>query len=158
MSVMRHSFAFLLLLLAGCSEPKVSSYEAPKDGWGVEWTAPAGWPSQPGDGMRRATYAAGEAELTVISLPGEAGGALANVNRWRGQLGLSPTKAVGGKELKTPLGPAMLVEFENKGKRTAVAFLMVEDESWFFKLTGPSRSVTKAKPGLLSMMGSLRRG
>jgi hypothetical protein len=148
----------LLPLLAGCSEPKVSFYEAPKDGWGVEWTAPEGWPSKPGDGMRRATYVAGAAELTVISLPGEAGGPLANVNRWRGQLGLGPAKTVGGRSLETPLGTATLVEFENKGKKTAAAFLMVGGESWFFKLTGPSSDVRKGKAGLLSLLGSLRRG
>lgn len=155
---MRRSLPLLLLLLAACSEPEVSHYEAPKDGWGVEWTAPEGWPSKPGDGMRRATYAAGKAELTVVSLPGEAGGALANVNRWRGQLGLPPAKAVGGGKLDTPLGPATLVEFEHKGKRTAAAFLMVGEESWFFKLTGPAPDVRKGKAGLLALMRSLRRG
>lgn len=148
----------LLLLLAACSEPKVSVYEAPKETSGLAWDAPEGWVAKPADAMRRAIYAAGPAEFTVVSLPGEAGGALANVNRWRGQLGLGPVAEVGGREVKTPAGPATLVDFEHKGRRTAAAFMMIDGESWFFKLTGPSKAVAKAKPGLLGVLRSLRRG
>lgn len=66
-----------------------------------KWTLPAGWRQQPASGMRFATLLVGPEdkpwELTVIPLPTSPGPAeealLANVNRWRGQLGLPPTTA-----------------------------------------------------------------
>jgi hypothetical protein len=61
-----------------------------------QWKLPEGWRQQPGTGMRFATLELGPAgsavELTVIplSMPAgdEAAYVLANVNRWRTQLGL----------------------------------------------------------------------
>jgi hypothetical protein len=62
------------------------------------WTLPADWKQEPGSGMRFATLripSKGEVlELTVIPLPSDGdsqAAALANVNRWRGQLSLAPT-------------------------------------------------------------------
>ena len=44
--------------------------------------------------MRAATFQAGEGdaaiEVAVSQFPGDVGGMLANVNRWRGQVGLEP--------------------------------------------------------------------
>ncbi len=61
---------------------------------GLRWTAPAGWKELAGSGMRVASFelpkTAGKAEVTVVALPGDVGGELANVNRWRGQLALPP--------------------------------------------------------------------
>jgi hypothetical protein len=61
----------------------------------VTWTVPAGWRQEKGSAMRYATLRPGEkapaSELTVVVLPGEAGSMLANINRWRDQIGLPPT-------------------------------------------------------------------
>jgi hypothetical protein len=35
----------------------------------------------------------GKAEVTVSAFPGDTGGLLANLNRWRGQIGLEPVQA-----------------------------------------------------------------
>jgi hypothetical protein len=61
----------------------------------VRWTVPEGWKEEPGRDLRYATLRLGAAsqapELTVTKLEGkDAGSVLANVNRWRGQLGLRP--------------------------------------------------------------------
>lgn len=58
-------------------------------------TLPAGWERVPGERpMRVATYTApdpqGPAEVAVTQFPGRVGGELANINRWRGQMGLPP--------------------------------------------------------------------
>lgn len=63
-----------------------------------QWTLPKGWKRLPGTAMRFATIeieAGGKPlELSVIPLPTAPGDSadyiLSNVNRWRGQLGLSP--------------------------------------------------------------------
>jgi hypothetical protein len=64
-----------------------------------EWTLPDGWKQQQGSGQRLATMVVESEgtplELTVIplTLPNTAEVMLANVNRWRDQLGLSPISA-----------------------------------------------------------------
>jgi hypothetical protein len=59
----------------------------------VKWTLPQGWKEEAGTGDRQATLRLGgpepQLEVTVVQLQGTAGGVLANVNRWRGQLGLA---------------------------------------------------------------------
>ena len=58
----------------------------------IAWTTPEGWHQHPGEGMRYATFHVGgddhSIELSVTQFPSKSGGLLANVNRWRGQLGL----------------------------------------------------------------------
>jgi hypothetical protein len=60
----------------------------------VVWTLPDGWQEMKGDQLRYATIRVGPenaaVELTVIGLGREAGSLEANVNRWRGQIGLAP--------------------------------------------------------------------
>ena len=130
---------------------------------GLNWTDPAGWNREPGAGFRVATYhLPGDAECSVISLGGTAGGDLANVNRWRGQMGLGNVNSLDGlsSTVKTPLGTALVVAFdgdgEHKGKRMIGAIVFVDEVSWFFKLTGPKGAVEQAKPGLVKLLGSLR--
>src|SRR5208283_3168699 len=54
------------------------------------WQAPAEWKTLPGNAMRRGSYGVGGAEVAITAFPGDVGGVLANVNRWRGQAGLAP--------------------------------------------------------------------
>ncbi len=141
---------------------KASGSEAPAS-TGLDWNDPTGWKREPGEGFRVATYhLPGEAECSVISLSGPAGGDLANVNRWRGQMGLTDVTSLTGLAVsqKTPLGTATVVTFDGAGaqagRRMVGAIVMADDVSWFFKLTGPKGAVDQAKPGLLKLLGSLR--
>ncbi len=75
----------------------------------ITWDLPADWTQIPGNGLRYATIKiksdAEPLELSVTKLPGEAkeaGSVLANVNRWRGQVGLDPIQDADlPKETKT---------------------------------------------------------
>jgi hypothetical protein len=68
------------------------------DGDRLAWKVPEGWSEQLGAGMRAATFRMGvgdtKLECSVIPLPAEDPTSveylLANINRWRGQLGLDP--------------------------------------------------------------------
>jgi hypothetical protein len=64
------------------------------EGGSLKWTLPAGWTEEAGKGDRVATLRFGKSEprleLAVTRLEGEAGGVLANVNRWRRQMGKDP--------------------------------------------------------------------
>ena len=64
----------------------------------LNWTLPDGWTAKPAGEMRLASFSApgknGNAvDISVVPLPGMAGGDLNNVNRWRGQVGLDPISA-----------------------------------------------------------------
>lgn len=93
------------------------------EGGNPQWTLPPGWRTEAGSGMRFATIVAADGtEISVTVLDGDGGGLLANVNRWRGQVGLAP---IGETELPTctrAVGDAVvvdLVEEEPPDLRTA---------------------------------------
>ncbi|MHC4923733.1 MAG: hypothetical protein ACYTG4_06600, partial [Planctomycetota bacterium] len=55
------------------------------------WDLPEGWASIPGSSMRQGNFKVikrPEIECYLAILPGKSGGVEANVNRWRGQIGL----------------------------------------------------------------------
>jgi hypothetical protein len=60
----------------------------------LKYTLPDGWKEKALTQMRVASFEVSEngktADVSVIPLGGMAGGDLANVNRWRGQVGLAP--------------------------------------------------------------------
>ena len=63
--------------------------EAPQPAF--SWTTPEGWVEQPGSAMRMANFSFGESsECYFTLLGGDGGGLAANLNRWRGQMGLEP--------------------------------------------------------------------
>lgn len=63
-------------------------------GAGLEFRLPPGWRERPSGDMTVAAFEAGDrsrpAVVTITRLSGDGGGLLANVNRWRGQIGLPP--------------------------------------------------------------------
>ncbi|MDE2038623.1 MAG: hypothetical protein KGO96_03795 [Elusimicrobia bacterium] len=161
--------------LSGCKAKDVSVTSAPKtpaaaaSKRGLSWTLPAGWREEAGEGMRFATLLAGPVgqayEVSVIRLDGEAGGALANVNRWRGQLGLPPIDAAGldktTRRLETPAGPALFVDLSGRAdsgapQRMLVAMLPQGASTWFFKMVAPGPALKRYAPGFKLLLASLR--
>ncbi|TBR26358.1 hypothetical protein EPO15_00275 [bacterium] len=130
----------------------------------LSWKAPAGWTEKAGAGMRRATFvvpgSAGPADLSVISLPGDAGGDLPNVNRWRGQIGLPAWDEASFKKgaVKVPskAGTFTLVDLSGGGQRMAAAMLTRNEETWFFKLLGPDATVGAALPAFRGFLAGIK--
>jgi len=132
----------------------------------LKWSLPKGWSETPGEGMRFATFKApygGKFEATVVVLPGPAGGELANVNRWRGQIGLPPLDEPGLAKsrtaLKTRAGALNIYDFTSEGKvksRMVAGYISTPDgNTWFLKLTGDAGPVTKAKSDFTHLLESL---
>lgn len=166
-----------LALVSGCRDEAVEVRRVPKEDApplpiaeaarprGLRWPVPRGWTQKAGEGMRAATLlpAGGKAEVTVIALPGDVGGELANVNRWRGQIGLAP---VGEAELASArasvassAGEASVYDFTGDGgkSRMVAAAVPVDGTTWFFKLTGEAAAVAAAKPAFLGLLRGLAR-
>jgi hypothetical protein len=140
------------------------------EGPGLAWAAPDHWKTGPEKAMRKATYlvpgdnGAQGAELAVTAFPGDVGGPLANVNRWRGQLSLP---ALAESELATALTHLDVgglhidyVELAAAGtpptRRVLGALVPHAGATWFFKLDGPDAVVAREKSAFLSFLQSLR--
>ena len=135
----------------------------------LAWVAPSHWQSKPAGAMRRATYAiTGEggatAELSITAFPGDVGGEVANVNRWRGQLQLAPQSeadvAAAIARLESNGLKIGFVEMANPNAATPTrvlgAFVPHAGSTWFFKLTGSDSLVAKEKVAFLQFLNTLR--
>ena len=99
----------------------------------------------------------------MVVLPGAAGGELANVNRWRGQIGLGPIDeaalAAARVVVKTKAGALNVYDFTSDGQtksRMVAGLISTPDgNTWFLKLTGDADPVAKAKPDFMRILGSL---
>jgi hypothetical protein len=145
--------------------PDVAPAARPGSG-GLRWTLPAGWTEAPGGQMRFATLkppVLGKIDGSVVVLPGPAGGELANVNRWRNQIGLPPIDeaALAGarKVIQTKAGPLKVYDFTNGGKdgsRVVAGLTESGGNTWFVKLSGDAGSVGAARDDFLKLLRSLR--
>jgi hypothetical protein len=134
----------------------------------VAWSVPEGWRTITSDQpMRIATFRAGAGEgveVTLSAFPGDAGGLLANINRWRGQLGMEPTNeaelagairvsksTVEGVDVRTLrlVGP--------KGQDMLGAVVVPGDgQTWFVKATGEPAVISQVSDSFATFAGSLR--
>lgn len=143
-------------------------------GGGVDFDLPEGWTRGPGGGMRLASFGiSGKSELdgSITQLSGDGGGAVANVNRWRGQVGLGPLSDADVAALPrvTVMGrDAIWVEargvYRGMGDAQvddallAGAIVVLPAVSLYVKLVGPADAVEPELDGLRALAESLRLG
>jgi hypothetical protein len=134
----------------------------------LTWTAPASWTPKAGSAMRKGSFsvkgAGAEADLSITAFPGDTGGLHANLNRWRGQVGLPPASPA---ELDAALQhvDGQGLHFEvidlvgtggNAPTRLLGAITNYNGNSWFFKLTGPDALVAGEKPAFLAFLQTVK--
>jgi hypothetical protein len=134
-------------------------------GEGLAWSAPEHWKAKPTGAMRKGSYAItdernNEADMSITAFPGNVGGELANVNRWRGQIELEPiTEAEMAAALtrfeKNGLKFAV-VEAVGPSQRTLGAMVPFNGATWFFKLQGPLNLVAKEKDAFMKFLESVK--
>lgn len=119
------------------------------------WTTPAGWQAVDPSEFRLASFRVTgpdgkTADVSVIPLPGLAGGDLSNVNRWRGQVGQPPVTEAELGAIAEPLvisgQPAALYDQSSDTTRILAVIHHREGTAWFFKMTGETRLVADQKP------------
>ncbi len=145
--------------------PNIPPPPAPAGDEAIQWDLPKGWTEARPGGMRFATLkptATGKVDVSVIMLPGTAGGELGNVNRWRGQIGLPPVDEAGRaqirKEVKSKAGSISLYDFASDGpdKQHMIAGLLVADgKSWFVKMVGDNGPVEASRADFVKLLGTL---
>ena len=141
---------------------------ATSSGPGLVWSAPASWSAKPGSAMRKGSYAikgdGGEADLSITAFPGDVGGDLANINRWRGQIQLGP---IGAGDLASAvqriernglkIGVVDLGGAAGTGAQRIVgAMVPHEGSTWFFKLMGPDALVAKEKAAFMAFLDTVK--
>jgi hypothetical protein len=103
----------------------------------------------------------GAGDLSVVRLSGDAGGFVANINRWRGQLGLDAAEEAdirqAAKEGTSPLGPFTAVKLANpdgpKGMLAAVYAL--DGATLFVKLSAPTPAIDGLEQPFLDFCASI---
>jgi len=189
---MRNCLLALLLAFAGCRRAEVTHYQVKKSAdtqssalamegaagsaipdspaagltSTLEWTLPRGWTESRAAGVRYATLKPsvnGKVDVSVVVLPGPAGGELANVNRWRGQIGLAAideqTLAKARSSIKTKAGALSVYDFVSDGdkkSRLLAAILVSEESTWFIKMLGDESPVASSRSDFLHLLRSLR--
>ncbi len=138
----------------------------------LQYTLPAGWEKKAPTQMRVASFGIAQggkaADVSVIPLAGMAGTDLANVNRWRGQVGLAalPETDLATLAEKIFVGemPADLYDIagtqpgSGDAERILGVILHREDTAWFFKVTGEAGLVEASKPAFLAFLKSVSFG
>ncbi len=130
----------------------------PAEAPAVPGGTPAGWSSLPPGPMQAAKFSVPEkdgakAEVAVSIFPGDTGGTLANVRRWRGQMGLpdadDATVQASAKPLEGGPSGALVVDLENNG-RSFVGAIVPRGGSWYFyKLVGGAPAVASARESFI---------
>jgi hypothetical protein len=150
----------LALFAAGCGREGVRVYEAPKEKRASRLPVPAGWEEQPSGQMAVSSHLVrgegnAKAQVTVTALPPSASSKdeLANVNRWRAQLGLKPVDVGELAQEREPIQIAghsatlfdMAGEMDSAPTRILAAMQSRGDAVWFFKMTGDADLVKAQK-------------
>jgi len=177
----------MLPSLTGCDgDDRVRSYRAPKESPlpvragplmtttgaqnRITWDPPAHWRIRPGaeEAMRFATFEIGpednRIELTVTPLGPAAGDVLANINRWREQLGLAKiaaeqldqvTRIIDTADKGAKIILVDLVQKTEQATRMLAAIVHRPDRVWFFKAVGPADVLDSEKAAFDTFMQSV---
>ncbi|HXG46824.1 MAG TPA: hypothetical protein VNO52_04305 [Methylomirabilota bacterium] len=134
------------------------------------WTVPASWREVAPTSMLLAKFIATGDEgkridITVSSLPGDGGGLLTNVNRWRGQVGLAAIDEKGlrasATTLEHPEGRVTVVDLTGTDVKTSsptrliAAVMPHHGETWFYKLMGDPQVAEREKAAFLKFVESV---
>lgn len=167
--------------VAGINPPPAGSGEGAA---ALVWDTPASWSAvPPANAMRKAQYRVpgpgGDGECVVFYFgPGQGGDPMSNAQRWASQFTLADG-STGDKSLKTSemkVGDVTVLMAEvagtysggmtmgmapsepQPGYKLLGAVAEGADANWFFKFTGPEKTVDANRAAFEGMLKSLRRG
>lgn len=133
---------------------------------GLVWQMPEAWSQTAPRSMRVVTFrphANPQTECWISSWAGEVGGVMANITRWRAQVGMAPltTNQVAALPKISVLGgEAMILDAlpSGEGGQALLALLSyVDGQSTFVKMIGPKNEVEAEREHFMDLCRSLRR-
>ncbi len=152
-------------------DPSGAATPPPQTRAGMSWSAPSGWKQGPERSFRVVTFVMGEdepAECYVTVLPGDGGGPLANVNRWRQQMGESALDQEGFDGLfRIPMLGEEAVVCDARGSYAGMGGDQVSDalllgavctlpgRTVFVKMVGPQATVEAQRDAFLDFCRSI---
>jgi hypothetical protein len=171
-------------LVAALFGVAVAADDAPQNlkAAGLGFKAPASWKKEtPKSAMRQLQMkipaAPGDdepAELTLNAFPGGAGGVEANVTRWENMFLDADKKAPKAKVEKkkginvdvtrvevsghyvAAVSPGQAAKHDKPNYRLLGAIVLTDDTGYFFKLTGPEKTVAAASKGFDELIESMK--
>jgi len=128
------------------------------------YSVPDGWEEFPPQSVRKANFRvsseSGSAEIAVTVFPGDVGGTLANVNRWRSQIGLAAIEPEGMQAVTRPITisnhGALLVDLPGPDQSILGGILSFHGSTWFFKMLGASGTVAEQAAALEVFLSSVQ--
>ena len=134
-----------------------------------QFALPQGWTAKPASGMRLISLVAGSgatvADVSVVSLPGAAGGLSPNFNRWRRQVGLPPlapadlTAALEAITVDGQAGHLGVMSNAAAGapakSGVAAALVTRQGKTWFFKLATSAEALKGHLPAFRAFLASV---
>ena len=129
-----------------------------------DWKTPSHWEDLGAGMMQIAKYKAdgdsGATEISVSQLGGAAGGIAPNVNRWRGQLGLSSVGSGEAEALAKPIdipsGDGTVVDLKGESKSMLVIMVKQGGSTWFFKSMGTTAAVERERSAFVEFVKSVQ--
>jgi len=136
----------------------------------LTYKTPDGWTEVAPSEMRVASFTVKSADgnkldVSVVPLPGPAGGDASNVNRWRSQVGLTAMSeaelAKAAEQVDVGGQPGALYEQmgTNPGSGEPMGIIAAiqhrDDISWFYKITGDPTLLAQQKPVFLEFLKSV---
>ena len=132
-----------------------------------DWVTPESWIKFEGSSMRLASfeipYSTGSGDLSIMELGGDGGGLEANVNRWRGQIGLDPLTKL---EIKDEAGNGVsqignyllfqLINLEKKESAFLAAVFPLESRTLFIKLTASADGILEIEKDFKDFCSSMK--
>ena len=178
------TFILLAIMLLSCdTDDHVRTYRLPKiktsknphqikdvkiKPSGFTWKKPDSWIPSRSSSMRLASfeipYSGGVGELSIIQLGGEGGGLEANVNRWRGQIGLGPlsrleieAEAENGVSELGNYQLFRLINLEKKESAFLAAIFPLESSALFIKLIASADGIVDLEKDFKAFCSSMKR-
>lgn len=130
----------------------------------ITWTKPDGWTEGAPTQFRVASFKVErngkQDDISVVPLPGMAGGDIANVNRWRGQVGLAPASddeaQKSAETVQIDGQSAQFYDVAGTASRIIAVIQHRDDTTWFFKMEGDAELVEQQKPAFLEFLKSVK--
>jgi hypothetical protein len=148
------------MLANAAMQAEAASFGQPK------WAElPTGWTAAAPSSMRKGSWnvagpGGSQAEVAVTVFPGNVGGTTANVNRWRGQLGLAPAAdadiQAAAQSGKVGADAGQYFRFDSTDGKKAMVAMMVpkNDSTWFFKFMGDREAVNAQTAAFLKFLAT----